>query len=172
MAQETAPQVRLRDDAAFFAAWDLDGPGLEQVRVAVDGGDLSDAKRELKRYFLGRRRPQWRVNHWDMPEAARGPALGHSRFQEGEDVLAHRFSGGGFSVEFGARIDWNYFPLKHADGTPGTEYPRIHYINRFGHLSRVLGRSRPTCGLPWSGSTASAVGATRLKVAGVPGSVA
>ncbi|NQT20960.1 MAG: alginate lyase family protein [Planctomycetes bacterium] len=139
MAQEIAPKVRLVDDAAFFAAWNLDTSGMERVRDAVQAGDLAAAKRELKLYFLQRRKPQWKISHWNMPTEPRGKAEQHSRYKEGEEVLAHRFSGGGFEVDFGDKIDWNYFPLRHEDGTPDTEYPVIHYINRFGHFSRVLG---------------------------------
>lgn len=139
MAQRIVPTVRLADEHEFFAAWDLGRPGLEQVREAVSKGDLAAAKGSLKAYFLQRRHPRWRVNHWDMPAKPRGSPEQHSRFKGGEEVLAHRFSGGGHDVDFGDRIDWNYFPIRFEDGTPDTEYPLIHYINRFAHLSSTLG---------------------------------
>lgn len=139
MARGIAPRVRLVDDADFFAAWSLDTIGMEAVRTAVEAGEYTTAKRELKAYFLGRREPTWKINHWEMPTKPRGPAKRHSRYAEGERILEHKFSGGGFEVDFGDKIEWNHFPLKFADGKPDTEYPLIHYINRFGHLNRTLG---------------------------------
>lgn len=139
MATQIAPKVRLVDDTDFFDAWDLDWPGMERVKAAVEQQDFEAAKIALKQYFLQRRQPTWRVNHWEMPAAAQGEPKQHSKFREGEEILAHRFSGGGFEVDFGETIDWNYFPLKFADGKPDTEYPLIHYLNRFGHLTSVLG---------------------------------
>jgi hypothetical protein len=139
MAQRIVTKVGIADDAEFFAAWKLDSPGMEGVKEAVDGGDFAKARVALKEYFLNRRQPEWRINHWGMPKTPKGKAAQHSKYKAGEDILAHRFSGGGHKVDFGERIDWNYFPLKLANGNPDTEYPLIHYINRFGHLSKTLG---------------------------------
>ncbi|NLX99423.1 MAG: hypothetical protein GXY83_25080 [Rhodopirellula sp.] len=138
-AERIVPRVRLTDDEAFFAAWDLSRPGMEAVKAAVEVRNLDRAKTELKGYFLNRRQPPWRVNHWEMPAKARGDAPRHSKYRAGEDVLAHKFSAGGFEVAFGPKIDWNYFPLKLPDGRPDTEYPVIHALNRFAHLSTILG---------------------------------
>lgn len=137
--ERIVPQVRLVDDAAFFAAWNLEHPGLEAVRAAVAARDFARAKVELKRHFLERRQPRWRVNFWEMPAKPQGNADRHSRFKAGEDVLAHKFSAGGFEVTFGPKIDWNHFPLTLPNGQPDTEYPVIHSLNRFQHFSRVLG---------------------------------
>ncbi|NOZ23490.1 MAG: hypothetical protein GXP25_20635 [Planctomycetes bacterium] len=139
LAARIVPKVRLVDDAAFFAAWNLDYPGMEQVKAAVEARDYAKAKGALKEYFLQRRKPEWKINHWNMPKKPKGKPEQHSRFKQGEDILAHKFSGGGHEVEFGEKIDWNYFPLKLANGRPDTEYPVIHYLNRFGHFSRILG---------------------------------
>jgi hypothetical protein len=139
IAAEIVTQVAINTDAEFFDAWDLDWPGLEQVKAAVEAGDFDAAKVALKDYFLARREPPWKINHWDMPAEAQGKAEAHSLYAKGEDVLAHKFSGGGFEVDFGEKIDWNYFPLKLANGNPDTEYPIPHYINRFRQLV-TLGR--------------------------------
>ncbi|NQT12494.1 MAG: alginate lyase family protein, partial [Planctomycetes bacterium] len=95
------------------------------------------AKFALKGYFLRRRQPKWRINHWDMPSEPPGKAEDYSLFEQGEEILAHRFSAGGFDVDFGEKIEWNYFPLKLPNGNPDTEYTVIHSINRFGHLKTV-----------------------------------
>ncbi|HUS81301.1 MAG TPA: heparinase II/III family protein, partial [Armatimonadota bacterium] len=139
MAAQIVAKVAIDSDAEFFDAWDLDRPGLEQVKAAAEAGDYEAAKVALKAYFLQRRQPVWQINHWDMPAEARGRAEDHSSYQRGEDILAHKFSAGGFDVDFGEKIDWNYFPLKLPSGDPDTEYPVSHTINRFGHL-RTLGQ--------------------------------
>ncbi|MCD6359600.1 MAG: alginate lyase family protein [Armatimonadetes bacterium] len=139
MAEEIVTRVAINSDAEFFDAWNLDRPGMEEVKAAVEAQDYAAARVALKEYFLARREPVWRVNHWEMPAEPQGRAEDHSLYARGEDILAHKFSGGGFEVDFGEKIDWNYFPLKLANGNPDTEYPIPHYINRFGHL-RTLGR--------------------------------
>lgn len=139
MAREVVPEVAIDSDEEFFAAWDLDHPGMEAVKAAVEAEDYPAAKVALKHYFLARREPPWKLNHWEMPEEPAGEATDYSQYDAGERILAHQFEGGGFEVDFGEKIDWNYFPKKLADGKPDTEYPVIHYINRFSHLI-TLGR--------------------------------
>lgn len=137
MARRIVPEVAIDSDAEFFAAWNLDYPGMEPVKAAIEAGDYAGAKVALKQYFLDRRRPQWKRNHWEMPAEARGPAEEHPAYEAGEKILAHQFEGGGFEVDFGEKIDWNYFPKTLPNGKPDTEYPVIHYINRFGHLNTL-----------------------------------
>lgn len=139
MARQIVPKVAIDSDEEFFAAWDLDFPGMEAVKAAVEAGDYSAAKVALKQYFLDRREPQWRRNHWEMPAEPQGAAQDHSLYEAGEKVLAHHFEAGGFTVQFTDGIDWNYFPKTLPDGNPDTEYPVIHVINRFFHLN-TLGR--------------------------------
>ncbi len=137
MAHRIVPEVAIDSDEEFFAAWDLDRPGLEAVQAAVEAGDYPAAKVALKQYFLDRREPVWKRNHWEMPAEPRGEATAHSAYAAGEKILAHQFEGGGFEVDFGDRIDWNYFPKILPNGKPDTEYPVIHSINRFGHLKTL-----------------------------------
>ncbi|MFO7946560.1 MAG: heparinase II/III family protein, partial [Armatimonadota bacterium] len=137
VADEVVTEVAIDGDAEFFAAWNLEYPGLEAVKTAVENEDYDAAKVALKEYFLQRREPQWRISHWEMPEEPRGNAEDHSAYGEGEQILEHKFSGGGYEVDFDDEIDWNYFPKKLPNGKPDTEYPVIHYINRFGHLNTL-----------------------------------
>ena len=139
LAEQIVPKVRIEDDAELFSLWDLDRPGMEAVRSAVEAGDFDAAKAALKAYFLVRRVPRWGVNHWEMPAEPLGRGEDHPRFRQGEDVLAHRFSSHGFTVDYGETIDWNYFPLKTPDGRIDYEYGLTHNINRFSHFSHVIG---------------------------------
>lgn len=134
MAERLVPKVRVGDDADFFAAWNLDYPGMEAVKAGVEAGDLAATKAALKEYFLDRRRPKWRSNHWEMPTKPKGRAEEHSRYQQGEEILAHKFSG----YQFGEKIDWNCYPKKKPDGTPDTEYSPSPVT--FRHATNVLGR--------------------------------
>ncbi len=50
------------DDAAFFAALDLDLPALAAVKAAVDGGDLAAAKKAFAEHIRNRDWPAWRID--------------------------------------------------------------------------------------------------------------
>ncbi len=139
MAERIVTKVAIDSDAEFIDAWNLEWPGLERVKDAVDMKDYGRAKSALKAYFLQRREPKWKINHWDIPVAPQGQADEHPSYVKAEEILAHRFSGGGFDVDFGEQIQWNHFPLKLPNGNPDTEYPVIHHINRFSHL-KTLGQ--------------------------------
>ncbi len=137
MAEQIVTKVAIDSDAEFFDAWNLDWPGFGRVKDAVDANDYDRAKSALKDYFLQRRQPKWKINHWDMPVVLQGPADEAPGYGKGEEILAHRFSGGGFDVDFGEQVEWNHFPLKLPNGNPDTEYPVIHHINRFFHLKTL-----------------------------------
>ncbi|MDP6041341.1 MAG: alginate lyase family protein [Candidatus Latescibacteria bacterium] len=138
-AEEIVPRVRIEDDAEFFSLWNLDLPELADVKAAADTDGMAAAKVALKAYFLQRREPRWKINHWEMPPEPQGKPEEHPAFETGEDVLAHRFSSHGFTVEHGEKIDWNYFPLRKPDGKIDFEYGLTHNISRFYHFSDVLG---------------------------------
>ena len=137
--EQIIPRVRIEDDAEFFSAWDLDRPGMESVRSAVASSDLDAAKVALKAYFLERREPRWKINHWEMPSSPQGKPEDHPRYGEGEDILMHRFSSHGFTVDHGEKIDWNYFPLTKPDGATDFEYGLTHNIIRSSHFTNILG---------------------------------
>ena len=143
LAKQIVARVAIRNDAGFFAAWNLEHPGLEAVRAAVEVGDYAAAKVELKAYFLRRREPQWKISHWDMPVKPKGRPEQHSKFKQAEDVLGHRFSGGGHEKDFGEKIDWNYFPLT-GTRTLATS-SATHTASRSSRKSAST-RTRPTSG--------------------------
>ena len=134
MAERLVPEVNIHGDEEFFAAWNLDYAGLEAVKAAVEAGDYAKAKVALKEYFLARRKPKWRTNHWQMPAKPRGKPEDHSKYKQGQDVLGHRFRG----HQFGDRIDWNCYPRKRPDGSPDTEYTPSPVD--FRHAPQVLGQ--------------------------------
>jgi hypothetical protein len=139
MRNQIVPKVRLADDAGFFAAWNLEHPGMEAVKAAVAKGHYAQAKMALKKYFLQRREPKWKVNYWEMPARPQGDARKHSYYAECQKILAHNVSVGGYDRDFGPKIDWNYFPMTGIGGTRDTEYPVTHYWNRFSFVESRLG---------------------------------
>ena len=54
-------------DAEFFAALDLDAPGLAGVRAAVKAGDLPAAKQALAAHLRARKNPRWTFDWRDHP---------------------------------------------------------------------------------------------------------
>lgn len=139
LAREVVTQVAINSDEEFFDAWNLDWPGMEAVKAAVEAQDYQAAKVALKQYMLQRRQPRWHMNHWEMPATPQGAPETHSLYANAERVLNHHFIVDGFEVQFGEKIDWNYLPLKLPNGNPDTEYPLIHWVNRFYHVV-YLGR--------------------------------
>jgi hypothetical protein len=89
-ARQIVPQVRIHDDADFFAAWNLDYPGLEAAKAAVQAGDYAQAKIALKAYFRKRRQPKWHINHWEMPAQPQGSAQDSPDYELAEAIVAHR----------------------------------------------------------------------------------
>ncbi len=61
-------------DAALFEAIDLDLPGLEQVRTAVEAGDARAAQRELVRYYRTREMKTWFFSAHERPAEISKPA--------------------------------------------------------------------------------------------------
>jgi hypothetical protein len=55
------------DDAAFFAALDLDREALAPVRAAVAAGDLAAAKAAFARHLRERTSPRWRIDWRQHP---------------------------------------------------------------------------------------------------------
>ena len=123
MAEQIVTQVAIGSDEEFFDAWNLDWPGMAKVKDAVEIGDYEAAKAALKEYFLQRREPVWKINHWDMPKEARGKAETHSSYASGEEILAHKFSAGGFDVDFGERDRVELFPADSSQRQPGHRVP-------------------------------------------------
>jgi len=131
-----APKVDIATDAEFFAAINLDYPGLEKVKAAVAVGDSAKAKEELLSYYRRRKSVNWFLNPWERP--AKPAKTSSSLLKKADLVMRRRFSHGIYEENWeGREIDWNYNPLKLPDGKPDTEYPVVHHKNRFGHLDTL-----------------------------------
>ncbi|MBN2449937.1 MAG: alginate lyase family protein, partial [Lentisphaeria bacterium] len=55
------------DDAAFFAALDLDLPALAAVKAAVDRGDMTAARKAFADHIRNRTWPTWRIDWRQQP---------------------------------------------------------------------------------------------------------
>jgi len=129
-------KVDIASDAEFFAAINLDYPGLDKVKMAFAAGDCAKAKEELLAYYRQRKSVKWFVNPWERP--AKPTKASATLLKKADIVMRRRFSTGTYEESWEEReIDWNYNPLKLPNGQPDTEYPVVHHKNRFGHLDTL-----------------------------------
>ncbi len=83
-----------------FSKLDLNRPGLEPVKAAVDQGDQRQALGELLRYYRGKYPPQ----------APQGKSS--QRFPQADRICRHVFQWGPYeAVDYGAEVDWARDPV-------------------------------------------------------------
>ena len=106
---ESAIGPRIRD-AEFYQALDLDLPGLESVREAVQQGDYAAAEHALAAYYRKRTAPRWRVMWTDMPGPGKRPRFFDTT--RADNALKHLLTSVSIPYQFGERIDWSVNPTK------------------------------------------------------------
>ena len=89
-------------DEEFFAALDLSRAGLEEVRAAVEAGDLERAKEAFREYFLARRHPRYMDNWWERPPV---PAA-RPNTSAADDTVNHIYTFDRGRYDLGPDIDW------------------------------------------------------------------
>ena len=97
-------------DEDFFAALDLDRPGLETVKTAVAAADFAAARGALLRYYVERQNPRYYRSWADRPPEEQRPASYDTR--AADRVVAHLLRSCGVDHQFGERIDWSINPTK------------------------------------------------------------
>ncbi len=109
LAAHLRPGPRLQDEE-FYRALNLELPGLEQTRAAVQRGDYAAAEHCLAEYFRRRATPRWKIRWQVMPSPARRP----KRFDttKADAVVKHLLTSVGVPHQFGERIDWSINPTK------------------------------------------------------------
>jgi hypothetical protein len=112
-------------DAEFFAELDLDRPGLEQVRGAVDAGDLDTAKAALGAYYRGRSGVFSSIDLRHPAASVADPAevLGSSR------DLVHRTGPWDAALWSGDTFDWETASMRFKE--------RMYYFTDFGAAAAV-----------------------------------
>lgn len=98
------------NDEDFFAALDLDRPGLEAVKTAVVAADYAAARAALVRYYEARQSPRHYRSWADRPAEDQRPASYNT--SAADKVVAHLLSSCGVAHQFGERIDWSINPTK------------------------------------------------------------
>lgn len=123
------------DDAevkAFFELVNLDYPGLETVKAAVQSGDYAQAKERIVQYYRTRTKPGW---YWKgVPK--RGLWSSHDD-ASADDILARRFTVLTRTVQLGDKVDWAANPVEDREWT--------WLLNRhqfFQKLGLAYGRTR------------------------------
>lgn len=127
-------KLKLPDDITFFNSLNLDYPGFDKVKIAVNNNNYTLAKSELLKYYQNR------------PEYSEGTRYGRSYFplmisdankQEADSITdEHKFSDHGNPpyIFMGKKIDWI---TKALDPNPTTMMR--HWLNRHWWMIRSLG---------------------------------
>lgn len=89
----------------FFELINLEYPGLEAVKAALDLGHYTEAKEALVAYYRTREHPGWYVK--EPPEGGLYPSLDSTT---ADDVIARRFTISSKSAQMDKKIDWAYCP--------------------------------------------------------------
>ena len=114
----------LMTDAQFFAALNLDYPGMEATRAAVAKGDLEAAKTAYLEFRQTRSKARWHVDPAAKPAAAVA-----TTDAAGDRVLQHMIAmpwGNDLKAyPVGEKIDWTYNPLKPNDPAYTREWTYI-----------------------------------------------
>ena len=92
---------------AFFELVNLEYPGLEDVKAAVESEDYARAKDLLVRYYKTRTHPGW---YWDKPPK-HGLFSGHDD-TSAADVLARKFTILLKTAQLERKIDWSASPFR------------------------------------------------------------
>lgn len=125
----------------FFAALDLDYPGLEGVREAVEASDWSAARAELATYLREREHPTW---HFDWRDPLAGRTVGAGSITAANDALRKRFTVIEIPHQFEGEIDWAYNPTTqpgspHAANNEWTwQFNRHHFWQSLGATYQLL----------------------------------
>jgi len=131
----------LASDKDFFAALNLDFPGLEATRAAVTKGDLDAAKAAWLDFRRTRSQPRWRLEYRpDRPAdatiypASKPSAPAAASDPAGDRILQHLIAmpwgSDRQAYPVGAKIDWAFNPRKPSDPAFSREWTNIA-LNRF-----------------------------------------
>jgi len=100
----------IKNDAAFFDMLDLQRPGLEAVRKAVEAANWAAARQAWARHLETRKEPKWMWSHRDKGDIKAyydkefGGMAG--AIAGADKVLAHEFAFGGVKKKLEPKIEW------------------------------------------------------------------
>ena len=97
-------------DAEFYQQLDLERPGLEAVREAVQKEDYQAAEHALAAYYRKRVTPRWRVMWDQMPTPDKRPKEYDTT--RADNTVKHLLTSVSVPHQFGERIDWSINPTK------------------------------------------------------------
>jgi len=109
---------------AFFDLVNLDYPGLESVRSAVQAGDYPRAKEALADYYKAREHPGW---YWDEPK---GVLWTPQTLTSADEVLARKFTYLAKTAQLEKKIDWAADPCQ--DREWAWSLNRHHFFQTLG----------------------------------------
>ena len=95
-------------DSEFYSEIDLELPELKATADAVAKGDFAAAEHSLAEYYRSRRKPRWRVMHWDKPVPEKRPKNYDTTLAD--NTVKHLLTSVSVPHQFGKRIDWSINP--------------------------------------------------------------
>jgi len=91
-------------DQEFFQALNLDYPGLELVKVAIEAGEPDAARHAYAEHLRTREKPRWIIDWRERPEPRPADQV---NTRVADLALEHKFSWGGDIFDLGEDIDWS-----------------------------------------------------------------
>jgi hypothetical protein len=102
-------------DEEFMEALDLDYPGMERVKSAVEGDDLESAKREFVRHIKVREEPVWYFDWRDRPKEVTESGSAQRYIRSADRILERELSSVGVPHKFEDEIDWTLNPINYRE---------------------------------------------------------
>ncbi len=121
-------------DEEFFQALNLDYPGLEAVKAAVEAGDLDAAKHAYAEHLRTRETPRWTVDWHDRPEPKPADQV---NTRVADLALEHKFSWGGDIFDLGEDIDWSQNQMTEGESATVEWNARLNRHPMFQALARA-----------------------------------
>lgn len=107
----------ITDDEAFFNAVNLDYPGLEKVKQAVEKKDYATANIEFVAHLKSRTKPVWHFDWHDFNKQESRDASYNCR--EADKIASNLLQSCGVPYQFGEEVEWsiNPTPLQYKEWT-------------------------------------------------------
>ena len=117
-------------DEGFFEALNLDYPGLEKTKQAVEAGDLQAAKAAFVKHIKSREKPKYFLDWRETPSPEKRPAKPNTR--GADQALEHVYTITSVPLQFQDKIDWRANPTEPFDPEWTWQFGRHHWWPALG----------------------------------------
>ena len=134
-------------DEEFFAALNLDHPGLEGVREAVNAGDLEAAQAAFVEYLKARETPRYYHSYRDKPAPEQRPQRPNTH--RADQALARIYTITSVPLQFEGDIDWKANPTDPFDPEWTWQFGRHHWWRDLGRAYWETGDEKYAAQFVW-----------------------